>query len=568
MESPSQESRDLRFYLRLVWKRKWLLLAVVVLIPAVVYGISKALPKSYEATNTLQVQQTSVPSVLFSGGSSTDSLEGTARLIETTAVARQAARRMGLPPSAAGELLGKISVSAQSTLGGTNEQFLTITASDSRPVRAARIANAFAAGVSDERLKASIQDINRTIRLLSLQTSGEEGSAATRNQLEDQLAQLRALRAAQETATKVIEPATAPSDPASPRPLRNTAVAFVLALLVAAALVPMIEQLDRRLRAPDELDELLDADTLATIPEEAFKGKRDAPSVREAFQTLRATLTYFNVDRKLDTVMVTSAIHAEGKTTVTTNLALAMAEDGRDIILVDGDLRHPSVTERLGTGPSWGLDSVLLEDRDVDEAFLDLEVEGKGRLRLLPAGGGAPNPAVLFGSERMQKLLDELSERAELVIIDTPPILTVSDAIPLLERVSGVVLVARMDYSTRDAVVRVAEVITAARGTLLGLVATGTQVGGLYGHYAYYLPQDGERKRSPLGRLRERLRRKGAKQPTPSEEMAGPTEPTQVAAGEPTPVPEAAEAAANGAQGTSGTNGDEAAEAESEPARS
>ena len=478
---------------------------MVVLLPAAVFGVSKLLPKEYEASATLQVQQTSVPSALFSSGTSaTASLEGTARLIETTAVARRAARRMNLSPRQASALLDEIEVSAESTLGGANDQFLTITATDEDPKRAARIANAFAVGVTDQRLQNSVEDINRTIRLIALQS--EEESGATRRELEDQLAQLRALRAAQQTATQVIEPATPPSSAAAPKPLRNTAVALVLALLVAAALVPLLEQLDRRLRAPEELDELLDVNTLATIPREAFKGETDAPAVRESFQTLRATLTYFNVDRTLDSVMITSASHAEGKTTVSTNLALAMAEDGRDIILIDGDLRHPRVSERLGTGPSWGLDSVLLGELEVDDAFLDLEVKGDGRLRLLPAGGGAANPAVLFGSERMKGLLETLSGQSDLVILDTPPILTVSDAIPLLDRMSGVVLVARMDQTSRDAVLRVAEVVGAAGGSLLGMVATGTQSGGLYGHYAYYLSP--EERQGRFKRLLGRFRRK------------------------------------------------------------
>ncbi len=233
--------------------------------------------------------------------------------------------------------------------------------------------------------------------------------------------------------------------------------------------------------------------------------------MREAFQTLRATLTYFNVDRKLKSVMVTSASHGEGKTTVATNLAVVMAEDGRDIILIDGDMRHPKANERLSVGSASGLDSVLMGERSVEDALIDLEVAGSGRLRLLPGGQGASNPAVLFGSARMHQLLDELGEQADLVLLDTPPILTVSDAIPLLEKVSGVVLIARMDYSTRDAVTRMAQIIENARGTLLGVVATATRVGALYGHYAYYMPaENGTGRRGPFKRMRSRFSRNGA----------------------------------------------------------
>jgi capsular exopolysaccharide synthesis family protein len=515
-----QEPRDLRYYLRLVWKRKWLLLAVIVLIPVAVYFVSKSFTSEYKASATVQVQQTAVPSALFSGGTvQTDSIEGTARLIKTTAVARRAAKRLGKPTTAARSLLGKISVDTQSTTGTTNDQFLTITATDENPKQAARIANAFAGAISDQRAAASIADINRTIRLLVLQDQGG-GTVGTTKELETQLQQLRALRAAQASTTKVIEPAVPPSSASSPKPLRNTAVAFVLALLIAAALIPLIEQLDRRIRAPEELDELLDTDTLATIPEAAFKGRPD-PAVREAFQTLRATLTYFNVDRKLNTVMVTSAIHGEGKTTVATNLAVVMAEDGRDIVLIDGDMRHPKANERLSVGSGSGLDSVLMGERSVEDALIDLEVAGTGRLRLLPGGQGANNPAVLFGSARMHQLLDELGQQTDLVLLDTPPILTVSDAIPLLEKVSGVVLIARMDYSSRDALSRMGQIIENARGTLLGVVATAARVGALYGHYAYYMPgENGTGKRGPFKRIRSRFSRNGAGPAVPAAEPA------------------------------------------------
>jgi polysaccharide biosynthesis transport protein len=472
-----------------------------VLIPAGVYVLSKELPKTYEASTTLQVQQTSVPSTLFSGGSTTTStLEGAARLIKTTAVARKAAHLLGEPPSQAGGLLGDVSVDTASSTGETNDQFLTITARGGTARRAARTANAFARGLSNLSAAQSISDINKTIKVLALQGQSSQPDVATRKELANQLQQLRALRAVQASSTHVIQPAFPPGSATSPKPLRNAAVGFVLALLIAAGLVPLLDRLDRKVRDPDELEELVGAHTLALVPEAAFSGGPDIPSVREAFQTLRATLTYFNVDRPLETVMVTSAANAEGKTTVATNLARALAQDGRDVILVDGDMRRPQAMTRLGAGVRFGLDSVLLEEKSVDDALLDVEVEGKGRLQLLPGGEGAPNAAVLLGSERMGFLLADLSKRAEIVVVDTPPLLVVSDAIPLLEDVSGVVLVARVGYSDHDAVRRVADVISAAQGTLLGVAVTGTQASGLYD--GYYLAPQGTSGWHPIKRIK------------------------------------------------------------------
>ena len=298
----------------------------------------------------------------------------------------------------------------------------------------------------------------------------------------------------------MIEPASAPGAPISPHPGRNAKIAFVLSLLIAAGLVPLLDALDRRLRAPEELEELSDAPLLGSIPDEAFPGHGSGPYVHEAFQTLRAGLTYFNIDRTVGTVLIASPTRGDGKTTVAANLSLALAQDGRDVIAVDCDLRRPQLAKRLGVAEqvNFGLDSVLIDRREADEALLEVEVEG-GRLRLLP-GGSPPNPSVLLGSDRMRSLLARLREDADMVIIDTPPLLAVSDAIPLQEQVSGTVLVARMDYTTRDGVRKAGAFISTAGGSLLGFVATGVQIGGVGGYaYAYGYGYTAENGASPNG---------------------------------------------------------------------
>ena len=224
------------------------------------------------------------------------------------------------------------------------------------------------------------------------------------------------------------------------------------------------------------------------VPSSAFPGQRPTPLVRESFQTLRAALTYFNIDRSIATVMITSATHGEGKTTVATNLATALAMDERRVVLIDGDFRKPQVATRLGVEPRAGIESVLLGDASLDDALVKVPIEGAGeygRLFVLPCTSPPPNPSVLLGSGQMKSLLAELSEQADIVLIDTPPVLTVSDAIPLLERVSGTVLVARLDYSTRDGVQKARNVIKTARGEILGIVATAAKKAGLYEYGGY-----------------------------------------------------------------------------------
>ena len=461
-----------------------MLLAIVVAIPVAVYVVSSLLPKTYQSKATINVQATAMPSSAFSNTTSKSDIGEVETLIETPIVARRAARLLGLPASDARSLLGHISVTPTNP-AESDSNFLTITAQDSDKTMAARIANSFARAVAQARTDNAIKNINQTIRTLEKQARAEGGEESTIETIYLQIQELRALRATQNGTTTIVEAAVPASTPISPRPKRNTAIAFILALLIAAALAPLLDRLDRRVREPGELEELIDAPVLAMIPDDAFPGHPPGQHVRESFQTLRASLTYFNVDRALSTLVVASPVQQDGKTTVAINLALAYALDERDVVLIDGDLRRPQIAGRLGKEVTFGLDSVLVGERTLDEVLIDVDA-GAGRLRILPGATPPPNPAVLLGSQRMRSLLAELSERVDMVIVDTPGLLAVSDAIPLFNQVAGSIVVSRLDRTPKDALQRAKQVIESAGGTVLGSVVTGAHAGGIYGYYGYY----------------------------------------------------------------------------------
>jgi capsular exopolysaccharide synthesis family protein len=258
-----------------------------------------------------------------------------------------------------------------------------------------------------------------------------------------------------------------------------------VAVLLGLGVIAILERFDRRIRDPDELEPILGASLLSVIPGAAFPGAHPDPgAVREAFRTLAASLVYFNVERPLSTVLVVSPTRGDGKTTVATYLAIALARDGQNVALVDCDLRHPQVAVRLGVEPRAGLSEVLASQVTLSEALAEVDV-GDGRLRVLAAGTPPPNPTRLLSSARMDSVLLELSGMVDIVIVDTPPLLHVSDAIPLVERVSGVVAVAKVGSTHREALVRLRQVIDTARGELLGVVATGGSAAGLYGYGRY-----------------------------------------------------------------------------------
>lgn len=494
MESAGREQTDIRAMLQALWRRRWLFLAIVVSIPTAVFVISNLVPKSYEATALIRLKSPSID-VPALGAGSLSAVETEALLFETETTAKAAARELGLPESQAGSLIGSVVVAPVATASGSVTELVQLTAHAEDAGRAAAIANAYTRAIDELRSRQALRQLDRAIENLEAQRADVKGDLAAEAELSRQLQVLRSARVAAQENTETIQQALPPDTPVSPHPRRNTALAALVALLLALGAVAIRERLDRRLRESTELEPLLGAPLLSVIPRAAFPGAKPAPGpVREAFRTLAASLVYFNIDQPLTTVMVSSPTQGDGKTTVSVHLAVALAKTGARVVLVDADLRHPQVAIRLGIEPSVGLAQVVTGQAPAREALFDVGVgtaEG-GRLQVLAAGERPPNPGRLLGSARMDTLLGDLAASADLVIIDTPPILNVSDAVPLLDRVSGIVLVAKVGHTSRDALQRARQVLETARGTLLGAVATGSAAAGLYGYGTEYYAAAGQ----------------------------------------------------------------------------
>lgn len=481
--SISGPARDPQAYLRIVWRWKILLLGILIAVPLGTYLFTHRQPRVYQSSTLMNIPAQAISTSLLGGGaapvsgSAADDANVAARLVTTTGVARRAAAVLKLPASAARSLLGQVTATPDVT------GFVTIAATDHDPQRAADIANAFATAVIDDRTTAALHQLDVSIAALAAQLKTVAANDPGLAQLSDQLQNLRAVRASQAGATQVIEPALASTTPISPRVLRSVVLAVIVALLLGFGAVAAAEGLDRRIRDPDDLERFTGLRLLGAIPASAFGGKPLEPPEEQAFSTLRAALTQFNIDRQISSVLVTSAQKGEGKTTVVTNLAIALARASNDVIVLDLDLRGSTAAVRLGAdAPFHGLGSVLADGLPVGDALVELERPDPagGRLRVLPAGSPPPNPSELIASPRMREVIAELSEQADVLLIDSPPLLAVSDVLPLLNVVSGVVIVARMGSTTRDALARLLTVIAAAGGGTLGVVATGASAGGLY----------------------------------------------------------------------------------------
>jgi receptor protein-tyrosine kinase len=293
-----------------------------------------------------------------------------------------------------------------------------------------------------------------------------------------------------------------------------------MSLVLAFALALGLERLDRRIRNIDDVAKVYDAPLLSVIPHfaavgEEHGGKASVPSaLREPFRTLRANLQLASLDKPLRRIVVGSAMSGEGKSTVVRNLALTYREWGLSVVVIEADLRRPTLSVLFGVQrDTGGLTAVLTGECDLDDALLEVDVDianleyldkvrvvGGGEtpaagatsgLHLLPSGKSPPNPHAVLAADKTRLVIEQLSERFDVVLIDTPPLLAVSDALSLLPRVDGVVLVARVGATQRPAAQRAA---AAARldpaCRILGVVANDLAFmpGSDYGYadgYAY-----------------------------------------------------------------------------------
>ncbi len=498
------ERSDPRAYLKALMRWKFLFLACVVVVPLLAYLVTSREPRVFQSSALVQEGAIPTNSALLLGegaaGSSVgkQTLSGQARVIETPSVAKIAAQYIS-PPARPGALEAAISAKPDTATG-----FILLTATAANGKRAAAIANAYADAVVALRTNQARTLLSNAVNQISKQLTQHRsgGSEHEREQLTSQLARLRAMRASAGADAQILQPAVASATPISPKVHRAVGLGLLAGLLLGMGAVAVAQSADRRIRHPEDLEELTGLPLLAVIPNGAFSEDVAGHSHEEAFHTLRSALMYFNIDKPLSSIMVSSPLRGDGKTMVATHLALVAARVGRDVLLVDADLRRPQVATRLHvegevTKSGHGLAGVLTGQLALGDALVSVPLQPSdedepevaraegGRLRLLPAGGKVPNPSELLASRRMRDLLDEFGRIAELVIIDTNPLLSVSDSLPLFDAVSGIVLIARLNSTSRDALFRLQKTIANTGGNLLGVVATGAVLTGLYGHYGY-----------------------------------------------------------------------------------
>lgn len=294
----------------------------------------------------------------------------------------------------------------------------------------------------------------------------------------------------------VVQPASFSSTPVSPNPVRNLALGAVLGLLLGFGLALLRHTLDTVVRTGHDVEEITDEPVIGAVHFDP-KAKKDPLIVEsdpssprsEAFRALRTNLMFVNADTHPRTIALTSSIPGEGKSTTIANLALTLVKSGSRVCLIEGDLRRPRLLDYLGLDGSAGLTDVLIDRAHLDDV---LQPYGRSGLDVLGAGAIPPNPSELLASSAMTRVLAELSARYDYVLIDTPPVLPVTDAVVLSTKVDGVIVLVGTTIVQREQLRGTFEALGAVDNTVLGIVLNrvsrkaGAGYGaGYYGYYEY-----------------------------------------------------------------------------------
>ncbi len=495
---------ELKQYFSVLVRRKWIILLTTGLAIAVALVGTLLMRPQYTATTTMRVTPAggSLDTVQFGDIAYSDRLLNTYNQIATSKeVLTGVAAKLGLakPP--------QISVDIPA-----NTELLTISAQDTSPQLAAKEANAVAdvllAQAKDPNLggdQTATSILNQQLAQAQVdaaqaqqnynqisQTSKDANQiAAARqnlnlkqdlyNQLLNQYASARLSAAVRANAVSVIQPATVPTEPSAPRPALNLLLGLLVGLVGGTGLAFLFENMDTTLNTTDRIKRVVQGSVLGEIPM-AKDQKKSAlfngnSAEEESFRRLRINLLSLQAANPLRALVITSAQMGEGKSTVTANLGRALAQTNPNVLLVDADLRMPSLHKLFNLSNDVGLSSILTQKASPEEAIQRTAISG---LCVLTSGPLPPDPTLILGSAQMTDLIKQLEQQYQLVLIDTPAMLAVSDAAVLARAVDGVMLVVARTRSREESVQSAWQQLTHVRANPVGVVVNQAETNGSY----------------------------------------------------------------------------------------
>lgn len=444
---------DIRAYARMLYKRK--LFVVLGLAFCVALGVLNTArsPRIYQTRTTLFVgeRQFAIEQAqegLVVRNLSVGLLKSYVEIVKSRSIAQKAIVSGGLEVTP-GEILSGISARAL-----LDTQVIEVTYRGQDPVVAQRITNAVADAFISDLARIGAQD--------------EDGRPAVE--------------------VSVIDRAITPGGPISPNASRDLTLSVILGLMLGVGLAFLVDHLDVTVKARDEID-ALGLQALGSVPRLDTHGaevyiERDTQGVAgEAYRKLKTAIGFVNLESPTKTILVTSPMAKEGKTMTALNLAVAYALGGMRTVLVEADLRRPSLHKIFGMIGTKGLTTAIVGDVSLTEAIMQTETRN---LAVLVAGAIPPNPVELLGSDQMRDVLERLGRMFDVVIVDSPPVIPVADPAALASQVDGVLLVARSGKTDRRRLVDSSRLVERSGGNLLGVVLNYLKPGETPYDYDYY----------------------------------------------------------------------------------
>jgi len=497
LHAAEEHGRDSAFDSALqILRRRWrLILAATALVAAVAYAYSSRQENRYSTTASILFQK-DVEAVANSGSDFIDPQREAATneaLLELPVVAEGAARALGGGVSP-GQVASSIKVESS-----RESDIVDIKATTADPRLSVRMVNAYGKSFIDFRRTAARQRIDEAIAgarnaLSELTTAQLESPAGL--ELRQRINQLETTRSLQTGGADLVQQGVLPTSPSAPKPMRSGILGGILGAILGFSLAVLRERRDNTIKDLDALQDAFGRPVIAEIPRSrALARSGMAPlgvEEAEAFRTLRSSLRYFSVDSATRSLLVASASTGEGKSTIARRLAETMAAMGDSVVLVEADMHRPSGFS-LGTDPDTrGLSSVLSGQPLNDSlAELPLATASGGEHRVLAVlrnGPLPPNPSELIDSARMREVLLELRAQFDTVIVDSPPLPIVSDALPLINQVDGVLAISAIGITTREGVRDFLRLVGLHDGDLLGVVVNFAERADRSAA-AYYRPQ-------------------------------------------------------------------------------
>jgi succinoglycan biosynthesis transport protein ExoP len=515
------ERSMLRDYLRVLRRRKWMFLQAVLIIPIAVVFLSLRQTPQYQASAEVLLKNEDLAASLT--GTSLQVYQDPIRLVQTQAdlarvpeVAQQVLRAAHVPGMTPDSFLAASSVTARQ-----DADLLVFSVNDRHPSVAERLATEYARQYTIYRYRLDTAAIASALK--EVRSRIQELPPGDRASLIEKEQQLRTI-AALKTSNAALVRAADGAAKVRPRPVRSGILGLGVGLVLGLVLAFLKETFDPRVRTADEVAEELDLPLLARLPEpnRTLRKQNDLVMVvkptspeAEPFRILRSNVEFVNLERRVRTIMVTSAVEQEGKSTTAANLAVAFARAGMKVTLVDLDLRRPFLHRFFDIEISPGVTDVALGRVNLEEALVRVKPAGAEavdapspngdrpdpmRFDVLTAGSRPPDPGEFVASKALSMILSQVAATSDLVLIDAPPLLHLGDAVALSAKVDALLLVVRLKVAKRPMLRELHRVVDNCAATPLGFVLAGAEAeeGYEYAGYYYYSRATTTREAEPV----------------------------------------------------------------------